>query len=126
MNIKTEINEKENIRIHTLTGEFDFDSLFQHLEDIYNDPNFDPALNSVWDLTKVEGIQKINSDLLERIVAYVNRKRSKHGKMRTVIVVSKKVDFGIARMYEQKLEATGMSEISVFKDLNNALAWIKT
>ena len=37
----------------------------------------------------------------------------------------KVMDFGIARMYEQKMDSTGMSEISVFKVLNNALALIK-
>ena len=45
MNIKTEINEKEKIRIHTLSGEFEFDILFQHIVDVYNDPNFNPNLN---------------------------------------------------------------------------------
>ncbi len=126
MYINTEINEKEKIRIHKLNGVFDFDILFQHLVDIYNDSGFNPDLNSVWDLTNMEGIQKINSDQMQRIVAYVTWKRSTHGKMKSAIVVSKNVDFGIARMYEQELEATGLSEISVFKDLNNALAWIKT
>lgn len=42
MNLETTINEKSKYRIHTLTGEFDFEGLFESLVGVYDDKNFDP------------------------------------------------------------------------------------
>ena len=104
---------------------FSFDELFQSLVDVYNDPDFDPDLSSIWDFTAVEDLQKINADEINKIVSYVSWKRSAHSKIRTAIVVSKKIDFGLARMYEQEMEAASQNEINVFRDLNSALEWLK-
>ena len=124
MKVKAEINEKLKFRLHTLSGEFDFDKLFDSLVGVYENKNFDPALNSVWDFTDVKGIEKIATDQIQKIVAYVSWKRDKYGGMRTAIVVSNRIHFGIARMYEQNLEASSKSEIMVFQDLKSALEWI--
>jgi hypothetical protein len=124
MNIETEIYETSNFRIHTLMGEFDFDELFETLVSVYEDENFDPSLNSVWDLLDVSGIEKIATDQIQKIVAYVSWKREKYGSMRTALVVSSRIHYGIARMYEQSLEASSKSEIMVFRDLQSAIQWI--
>ena len=124
MKLETKINKESKYRIHTLTGEFDFDALFEFLVGVYDDPNFDPDLNSVWNLTALDGIEKTGTDQIQKIVAYVSWKRQKYGSMKTALVVSSKVHYGIARMYEQSLEAASKSEIMVFKDLESALQWI--
>jgi hypothetical protein len=124
MKLVTEINKKSKFRIHTFTGDFDFDALFEALVGIYDDKNFDPNLNSVWNLTDVEGIERTATDQIQKIVAYVSWKRAKYGSMKTAIVVSSKIHYGIARMYEQSLEAASKSEIMVFRDLDSALQWI--
>ena len=124
MNLETTINEKSGFRIHTLTGEFDFDGLFESLIGVYDDINFDPKLNSVWNMIDVDGIEKISTYQIQKIVAYVSWKREKYGNMKTAIVVSTRTHYGIARMYEQILEAASKSEIMVFKDLDSALQWI--
>ena len=45
--------------------------------------------------------------------------------MKTAIVVSSRIHYGIARMYEQNLEAASKSEIMVYRDLESALDWIR-
>jgi len=124
MNIETEINESSNFRIHTLTGDFDFDELFDALVSVYDDENFDRNLNSVWDFIDVKGIETISTNQIQKIVAYVTWKREKYGGMKTALVVSNKIHYGIARMYEQSLEASSKSEIMVFRDLGSAVEWI--
>jgi hypothetical protein len=57
-------------------------------------------------------------------VAYVSWKRGEYGSMKTALVVSNRIHYGIARMYEQNLEATSKSEIMVFRDLESAIQWI--
>jgi hypothetical protein len=124
MELETKINKESKYRIHTLTGEFEFDALFEALVGVYDDPNFDPDLNSVWNLIDVDEIEKIGNDQIQKIVAYVSWKREKYGSMKTAIVVSSRIHYGIARMYEQSLEAASKSEIMVFRDLESALEWI--
>ena len=59
MKIVTTINKEAKMRTHTLSGEFDFDEIYRSIVGIYEDPEFEPDLNSVWDLTEVMGIQII-------------------------------------------------------------------
>ncbi len=125
MNIKTEINEQAKIRTHTLSGAFEFDALFGALKDIYNDPGFDPELNSIWDMTKLAGLQLISPEQLKDVVAYVTKVRSKHGSLKTALVVSKKIDFGIARVYELSMKPDSNNEVMVFKDVKKAEEWIR-
>jgi hypothetical protein len=124
LKLDTKINEKSKYRIHLLTGEFNFDDLFEYLVRVYDDKDFNPNLNSVWNLIDVADIEKISTDQIQKIVAYVSWKREKYGSMKTALVVSSRIHYGIARMYEQSLEATSKSEIMVFRDLESALDWI--
>jgi hypothetical protein len=124
MNIVTELNEGSRFRIHTLTGGFNFEAFFDALVGVYDDDDFDPNLNSVWDFIDVEGIEKISTDQIQKIVAYVSWKREEYGSMKTALVVSNRIHYGIARMYEQNIEATSESEIMVFRDLESAIQWI--
>ena len=124
MKLDTKINEKSKYRIHRLTGEFNFDALFEFLVSVYDDKDFDPLLNSVWNLSDVGGIEKISTDQIQKIVTYVSWKREKYGSMKTALVVSSRINYGIARMIEQSLEAASKSEIMVFRDLETALDWI--
>ena len=124
MTLETEINEQSRYRIHTLTGDFDFDELFEALVGVYDDKNFNPDLNSVWNFIDVKEIEKIGTEQIQKIVAYVSWKRQKYGNMKTALVVSSRIHFGIARMYEQSMEAASKSEIMVFQDLESAIQWI--
>jgi hypothetical protein len=124
MTLETEINEQSGFRIHTLTGDFEFEVLFETLVEVYDSKDFDPDLNSVWDLIDIKGIEKITSDQIQKIVAYVSWKREKYGGMKTALVVSSRTHYGIARMIEQSLEAASNSEVMVFRDLESAVQWI--
>ena len=124
MKLETKINKQSKFRTHTLSGEFEFDDLFEFLISVYDDKNFDPNLNSVWNLIEVDGIEKTSTDQIQKIVDYVSWKREKYGSMKTALVVSSRIHYGIARMYEQNLEAASKSEIMVFRDMESALKWI--
>jgi len=124
MNIETTIDNKSKIRIHTLSGAFEFDALYSTLEDIYDDPEFDPDLNSVWDLTKLAGLQLLEPDQLKQLVAFVYKERTRYGAIKTALVVSKKIDFGIARVYELSMKSNSNNEVMVFRDVDKAMEWI--
>jgi hypothetical protein len=125
MNIETKIDHIAKIRIHTVSGDFDFDEIYHVVEEIYEDPDFDPELNSVWDLTNVFGLQLLEPDQLKKLVAFVAKERSLHGAIKTALVVAKKIDFGIAHVYELSLKSDSDNEVMVFKDLDKAIDWMK-
>jgi hypothetical protein len=125
MNIETTIDNKSKIRIHTVSGAFEFDALYSGLEDIYDDPEFDPELNSVWDFTKLAGLQLLEPDQLKQVVAFVYKERSQYSAIKTALVVSKKIDFSIARVYELSMKSNSNNEVMVFKDLDRAIEWVK-
>ena len=125
MEIQTEINHTENYRLHRGSGDFIFEELMAALENVYKDPEFNPELNSIWDLSGVRDIQLVQPKQIQKLVAFVSQQRSIHGRIKTAIVVTKKIDFGIARVYELSLEAESNNEVMVFKSLDKALTWIK-
>ncbi len=125
MKIKSEIYAREKYRIHSLSGEFDFEFIKNNLLSVYRDPEFNPEFNSIWDLSQVNSLQKISPDEIEWIVSFVKNQRSLYGKIKTALVVAEKLHFGIARIYEMSLEEDTNNEVMVFKDIKKALAWIK-
>jgi ssDNA-specific exonuclease RecJ len=126
MKITTALNKKENIRIHTLSGKFNFDELYNALYDLYNDPGFDLKLNSLWDVRNVDATNIVSTYQIEKIVRFVSQKRGSKQTIKIAVVVSKKFDFGLARMYEQKQESVSDNEIQVFTDINKSIEWIKS
>lgn len=120
------IYKEDKLRVHTLSGQFDYDKLFTELKKVYDDPNFDPELNSVWDLSEVSEIEKVTPEQIQKIVSFVSWKRSKYGGMKTALVVSSKIHYGIARIYELSMESASKNSIMVFKDLGQAIEWIKS
>ena len=125
MKIKSEIYAREKHRIHSLSGEFDFEFIKNNLLSVYGDPEFNPEFNSIWDLSQVNSLQKISPDEIEWIVSFVKNQRSLYGKIKTALVVAEKLHFGIARIYEMSLEEDTNNEVMVFKDIKKALVWIK-
>ena len=95
MRLETILNKKDKYRIHTLTGEFDFETLFKALVRVYDDENFDPTLNSIWNLSDLRGIESTTSDQIRKITSFVTSKREQYGSLKTALVVSNKVHFGI-------------------------------
>jgi len=125
MKVDSEVFPREKYRIHRLSGEFDFELIRNNLISVYSDPEFNPEFNSIWDLRQMENLQKISKEEIEWIVSFVRNQRSIYGKIKTALVVSEKLHFGIARIYEMSLQKDSNNEVMVFKDIEKALSWMK-
>ena len=124
MKIKTEINQKKNVRVHIVSGQFDLEILFKSLMDLYSKMPLQSDMNVLWDLRGVEGIASLAAEQLHKIVNLVSKKWGTSGKSKAALVVAKQVDFGLARVYEQELESRSPSKVRVFKDIKKAIQWI--
>jgi hypothetical protein len=124
MRIKTEINQKKNVRVHIVSGQFDVESLFKSLTEMYSDLPIHADMNVLWDLRAAEGIASLETGQLNKVVGLVSKKWGTSGKTKAALVVSRQVDFGLARIYEQQLENQTPSKVRVFKDIKKAVQWI--
>lgn len=124
MKIRTEINQKKNVRVHIVSGDFDVNILFTSLKNMYSDLPLHTDMNVLWDFRDVEGISAMATSELNKIIRLVGNKWGTSGKNKAALVVSRQVDFGIARIYEQQLENQTTSKVRVFKDIKKAVQWI--
>ena len=124
MRIKTEINQGKNVRVHIVTGKFDTNTLFRTLTEMYNKFKFSSDMNVLWDFRATEDIAIVSLSELNKIITLVSRNWGKKSSRKAALVVSRKVDFGLARLYEQSVEAQSNSKIKVFTDIKKAVSWI--
>lgn len=124
MRIRTEINQKKNVRVHIVSGIFDINTLYRTLVEMYNKFKFSADMNVLWDFRATEEIAKVSLSELNKIITLVGRKWGKQGVSRAALVVSRRVDFGLARLYEQSVEVQSNSKIKVFTDIKKAVSWI--
>ena len=124
MKIKTEINQKKNVRVHIVSGQFDVEVLFNSLTEMYSDLPMHSDMNVLWDLRAVEGISSMAIDQLDEIIGLVGNKWGPSGNNKAAIIVARQIDFSLARLYEQQLENLTPNKIRVFKDIKKAVQWI--
>jgi hypothetical protein len=124
MKIKTEINQKKNVRVHIVSGPFDIEALFKSLTEMYTSLPMQSDMNVLWDLRGAEDIASLATEQLKKVIDLVGKKWGSSGKNKAALVVSRQVDFGLARFYEQQLENHTPSKIRVFRDIKKAVGWI--
>ena len=123
MSIDTRIDPDDGLRVHSLNGRLRFEEVRDTLEALYASPDFDPAMNALWDVRDAN-LTDISSDDVRKIAQLVSGRRPKEGFSRVALVVSRDVDFGLARMYEMQLEDGSHSAVRVFRDIGEAMTWL--
>ena len=125
MNITMEIDETANLRTHRVTGDLTMDAVFAELEQVYSKPDFQPDMNVMWDLRGAT-ITSMSSAEIQRLSDFVAGRWGPGGKSRAALVVSRDFEFGLTRMYEIFLESRMSVQVQVFRDLDEAMKWIKS
>jgi len=125
MNITTEINKKDNLRIHKVTGRIVYDELINELKEIYSKPDFNLEMNNLWDLRDAD-VSSFPSEQVQDIQSFVSQHWGESGKSRSALIVSADVAYGLSRMYEIMSEDKTAGKIMVFRDYEEALKWVKS
>jgi len=100
------------------------DSLLNELSRFYDSPDYDPEMNVLWDLRQLDGLSGLATSELSRLVTLVSRRWISGQPRRAALIVSRMVDFGMARMYEMRMESVSRQEIRVFTDFEQARQWL--
>ena len=123
MEIIVEINENANLRIHKVKGKLTYDGLYRSLQNLFDNPDFHPDIDNLWDLSEAHLLTFTVSEI-RQIADFVSHYWGKETKTRTALLVARYVDFGLSRLFEKQLTGLGSGEIMVFRDMKVALDWL--
>jgi len=122
MGIDLRIDSDAGILYTTLRGAVTVNEIVDAFNRLFKSPDFRPGLSGLAD-TRESQFSSSQSDV-RRLADLMIENRDRIGPSRTAIVVDSDIDYGMARMYEVFAEQS-MTETRVFKDIDQAMIWLK-
>ena len=125
MTLTTTIDNETGARSQVVTGELTPEELLNALEQIYTGPDYQPEVRALWDLRGAQ-LHRFSQRDIRRVADFVAANRNAPPGTPAALVVGRTLDFGLARMYEQMLVASTEVRTKVFRDIDEARAWLKS
>jgi hypothetical protein len=109
-----------HLLIHTWTGQVTLVELRQLVVAVRSDPLYRPKLNVLADFREADA-NIAHEDMLS-IARFAGDRNfaAKHA-----IVVKRQMELGMARMYELMSESVARGQMRIFKDIDEAMAWLE-
>lgn len=120
--ISTRINQIAGLVIHIATGELSVEKIKAALEARLKNPDHRRGMRVLWDCSRAS-LSSISADEVRDLAEFNTRRADMRGLGRSAIVVSKCVDFGVARMFEFYACCLPW-QTAVFWDLESAMRWL--
>jgi hypothetical protein len=124
MEITTTYDHQANLRIHTVKGDVNLEEFLAELKKIGREPKEIADMNSLWDLREAD-LAVFKQQHVEKIKNTVVHFWESSSSMKSALVVSRDVEFGLSRMYELKTSDEVPTDIITFRDYDKALEWLK-
>ena len=124
MNMETQFDLEKKVRIHQISGDVNLPQFQELMRSLYASPNFDPAMNALWDYRQADFSKVTNEDVrafIQIVASYWNK--DVNGKYRAAIVVAGMAEYGICRLYESQFGPTAPCKMKVFLDIDLAWKW---
>ena len=114
-----EIDKERRLITSTASGVITLPEIWAHQEKLDRDPDFDPSFAQLLDVTQVTKLKLSSEDV--RRVAESNTLSTNP---RLAIVATSNLVYGMARMFQIFREMKGEEKTRVFRDRDEALAWV--
>ena len=114
-----EIDKERRLVTSTASGVIRLTAIWAHLERLAKDPDFDPSFAQLLDITQVSRVELSSEEIRRAAGRSVFASNS-----RLAIVVSSNFVYGIARMFQIMRGMNGDEGIHVFRERDEALAWV--
>ena len=121
--ISTEIDRKINVRIHKAVGSITVKELILALTKLYLNADYDPNMNSLWDLREADFSTFTQSDI-NQIKNIVDRHWAKKGKSKSAFVICQHETHRMTQFYEIILNASSEKKIKKFSEYSEAMEWV--
>ncbi len=113
------IDKARHLILSVATGTCIDDDLLDHKRSLSADPEFDPGFRQLFDFRKVT-----TAELTTACVRQLVRDNPFEKGARRAVVCDIDLLFGLARMFEM-LNGDGPDEVRVFREMSDALAWLR-
>ena len=114
-----EIDRVRRLVMSTLSGVITLPDIRELREKIQKDPDFDPSFAQLVDVAQLSKVELSSEDL--RRIAGTNIFAQSS---RLAIVATSKFLYGLSRMFQIHREMNGVGGVRVFRDRDEALAWV--
>lgn len=124
MPISYQIDVKHQLVLTTASGTLTDDDVLQFKFRLVRDPDFRPGMSELSDIRNVEKIE-VTTIGIRQMVEQDKKDAKFIASHRLAMVASDDVVYGMARMYQTLTEST-MDNVKIFRDINEAHAWIES
>ena len=114
------VNKRNRLIVSTATGVLTTDDMVQHLRRLMKDKDFDPTFSQLVDFDDVTEIAVATDDVRKM----AEKSIFSPGARRALVAEKSDVAFGLSRMFEILRDLKGDRDVRVFRDREQALAWL--
>ena len=114
-----EIDRERRLVRSTLSGVITLPDIWELREKVQKDPSFDPSFAQLVDAAQLSKVELSSEDLRRVAGTNIFAHRS-----RLAIVATSKFLYGLSRMFQIHREMNGQGGVGVFRDRDEALAWV--
>lgn len=123
MEVNTKIDKENKLRIHTVVGYVSKNDLISNLLEIYANPDFNPNMNTLWDVRCADLKSVVMSDVV-KTVDFVQGQWNAGKPIRVAFLVASERDYTLATMYETLLEGNTKLKNKIFRSIDEAICWL--
>ena len=123
--IQKEIISPDGPVKYTAAGPINGKDILKQLSDLLIDPDFRASMDILWDFRAVT-TRIVDAQEVKDLVNFIRTNQSKRGSnYRVALVVSRDMDYGLARMYEAYSQDLPV-QIRIFDELEQAELWLES
>ena len=122
MAISYQIHKDKRLIMATASGEMDLTEILQSLEQLFGDPEYSSEYDLLWDDTG--RTSTLSSDDMSTIARHFKYYRGKKTPKRA-FVISKTDKYVLTRFFNIMISVSTRTQIGIFHDKKEALAWLK-
>lgn len=112
------IDKEHRVVFSTGAGVLTREDLVANEDKLLKDPDFDPTFSQIVDFTQVSQVDVKPEDIL-----FLAERNIFSPKSHRAVIAGNDLVYGLARMYEMIRDSKGETEVRVFRDRDEAIAW---
>ncbi len=124
MKIKTKIDTKNNIRLHTASGKISKEFMVAELAKIYSSPDFQTSMSSYWDLSLAD-LSLFSLQDTEELADFVKEDWTHTEQTKVAFWAPKALNHLISKKIAKQFTGHVSKKIEVFDQEAAALNWLK-
>jgi hypothetical protein len=124
MGINTAIDTVNGIVIRSVTGEIKADDIKEAWERLMEHPDYRPDMNIIWDVREIDATNLSSNNIKDLAYYYIEKTSKRDHKIKISIVVRDDLLTGLTRMF-QAYASDSAFDIMVYRDLDQAIEWVK-